>query len=91
MLDCLPDPNDWSPASQYAFLQDHLEAMQHHLRHLQTAAHDGLNALETAQHHFQELQQRGTEAHQQLIQLLQLPSDQRAALAQQHNRETHTP
>lgn len=90
MLDCLPDPDSWSPASQYAFLLDHLEAMQHHLEQLREAAHTGLDALEKQQHHFPELQQRCLEAHHQLSQLLQLPSEQRAHLGPQH-KETQTP
>lgn len=90
MFDCLPDPDSWSPASQYAFLQDHLEAMQHHLEQLQVAAQTGLHALETEQHHLHELQQRCVEAHHQLSHLLQLPSEQRALLGQQH-KETHAP
>lgn len=82
MLDCLPEADDWSPESQYAFLCDHLEAMHHHLSCLQSASQQGLNALAHEKSHLQELNQRTQQAHQQLLQLLQLPAEQRALLSQ---------
>ncbi len=84
MLDCLPEAEDWSPESQYAFLCDHLEAMHHHMTCLQEASQQGLNALEREQSHWQELHQRTQQAHQQLLQLLQLSPEQRARLSQRN-------
>jgi signal transduction histidine kinase len=82
MLDCLPEAEDWSPESQYAFLCDHLEAMFHHVVCLQAASQQGLEALDREQSHWQELNQRTRQAHQQLLQLLQLSPEQRARLSQ---------
>lgn len=80
MLDCLPEAEDWSPESQYAFFCDHLEAIDHHLNCLQKASLQGLSALAQEQSHLQELHQRTQQAHQQLLQLLQLPVEQQARL-----------
>lgn len=84
MLDCLPEAEDWSPESQYAFLCDHFEAMHHHLACLQTASMQGLDAVEREQNHLQELSHRTQQAHQQLRQLLQLSPEQRARLGQRN-------
>lgn len=88
MLDCLPTQNEWSPESQYAFLCDHLDALEHHIAVLQEAAQNGLNSLQTQADHFQEIYQRSQEAHQQLQHLLQLPSEVQAKLSQKKHTET---
>lgn len=73
MYDCLPQADDWSPKSQFLMLQEHLEAMRHHLEVLETAS--AQNAWQTVQEapHLQELNQRCLEAHDLLQALARQP------------------
>ena len=78
MSDCLPEPGEWSPASQYVFLQDHLEAMLAHAQHLHEAAQKDFPTLLERAEELEELQQRLIEARAQWQTLKKIPAaDQR--------------
>ncbi|MGV3526949.1 MAG: hypothetical protein ACO1RX_22220 [Candidatus Sericytochromatia bacterium] len=78
MLDCLPTPNDWSPATQYLLLREHLAAMRSHLDSLQGAA-DAAQLVQAAPE-LNELNARCLEAHTLLQSLATLSPERLQAL-----------
>lgn len=80
MLDCLPAPEDWSAESQYAMLQEHLQALHFHLEALERAQAAGVLALLAAAPHFSEINTRCLEAHDLAQQLARQPESVLAAM-----------
>lgn len=70
MSDCLPHASEWSAHTRYLMLTDHIEALEHHLKHLQDAQAEGFHSLIAAAPHLHEINERCLEA-QVLVKLLQ--------------------
>lgn len=75
MLDCLPSYDEWSPATQFALMLDHLQALRHHLESLEAAAGSGAKALIAAGPHLIEINSRSHEAHDLLQSLARQPQE----------------
>lgn len=79
-MDCLPEASEWSAQSQYAMIQDHLQAMRQHLQALEAAPNAQVLVAQMPQ--LEELNARCLEAHDLLKALSKQPQDKLQYLKQ---------